>query len=149
MVRPLHHDYQLTSNFPLAESFQVFTCKIWNDCITRQLNLDCGCIVFIATILSYEIDTFNGLNTLRPRQEGRHRPDDIFKCFFLNENVSIAIKILLKFVSKCPINNILASVQIMARRRPGNKPLSEPMTVSLPTHICVTRPQWVNVHVVQ
>ena len=27
--------------------------------------------------------------------------------------------------------------------RPGGKPLSEPMIVSLPTHICVTRPQWV------
>ena len=27
------------------------------------------------------------LNTLRPRQDGRHFPDDIFKCVFLNENV--------------------------------------------------------------
>ena len=27
---------------------------------------------------------------------------------------------------------------------PGDKPLSEPMIVRLPTHICVTRPQWVN-----
>ena len=32
----------------------------------------------------------------------------------------------------------------MAWRWPGNKPLSEPMLVSLPMHICVTRPQWVN-----
>ena len=32
----------------------------------------------------------------------------------------------------------------MAWRRPGDKPLSEPMMVSLSTHICVTRPQWVN-----
>ena len=31
----------------------------------------------------------------------------------------------------------------MAWRRPGNKPLSEPMMVILLTHICVTRPQWV------
>ena len=31
----------------------------------------------------------------------------------------------------------------MAWRRPGDKPLSEPMMVRLPTHICVTRPQWV------
>ena len=35
-------------------------------------------------------------------------------------------------------------VQIMAWRRPGDKPLSGPMMVKLPTHICVTRPQWVN-----
>ena len=26
-------------------------------------------------------------NTLRPRQDGRHFPDDIFKCIFLNWNV--------------------------------------------------------------
>ena len=32
----------------------------------------------------------------------------------------------------------------MAWRRPGDKPLSEPMIVKLPTHIWVTRPQWVN-----
>ena len=32
----------------------------------------------------------------------------------------------------------------MAWRRPGDKPLSEPMMDSLLTHICVTRPQWVN-----
>ena len=32
----------------------------------------------------------------------------------------------------------------MAWRRPGDKPLSEPMMVCLTTHICVTQPQWVN-----
>ena len=32
----------------------------------------------------------------------------------------------------------------MAWRRPGDKPLSEPMMSTLPTRICVTRPQWVN-----
>ena len=32
-------------------------------------------------------------------------------------------------------------VHIMAWRRPGDKPFSEPMMVSLPTHICVARPQ--------
>ena len=35
-------------------------------------------------------------------------------------------------------------VQIMVWRRPGDKPLSEPMVVSLPTHICVAWPKWVN-----
>ena len=43
----------------------------------------------------------------------------------------------------CPINNIPALAQVMAWRRPGYKPLSEPMMVRLRTHICVTRPQWV------
>ena len=83
-------------------------------------------------------------NTLRPRPNGRHFADDIFKSIFLNENVWIPIKIPLKFVPKGPVNNIPALVQIMAWRRPGDKPLSEPMMVCLTTHICVTRPQWVN-----
>ena len=82
-------------------------------------------------------------NTLRPRQNGRHFPDDIFKCIFLNENVWISIKISLKLVPKGPINNIPALVQIMAWRRPGDKPLSEPMMIGLLMHICVTRSQWV------
>ena len=85
------------------------------------------------------------VNTLRPRQNGRHFSDDSFKCIFLFENVWIWIKISLKFVPKVRINIIPALVQIMAWRRPGDKPLSEPMMVSLLTHICVTRPQWVNV----
>ena len=67
-----------------------------------------------------------------------------FQVDFLEWNVWILIKISLKFVSKGLINNNPALVQIMAWRRPGAKPLSEPMMVSLLTHICVTRPQWVN-----
>ena len=82
-------------------------------------------------------------NTLRPRQNGCHFADDSLKCIFLNENVCISIDISLKFVSKHPIN-ISALVQIMAWHRPGDKPLSEPMMVRLPMHICVTQPQWVN-----
>ena len=42
-------------------------------------------------------------NTLRPRQNGRQFPDDNFKCIFLNENIQIAIKFSLKFVTKCLI----------------------------------------------
>ena len=84
-----------------------------------------------------------GFNTMRPRQTGRHFADDIFKCILLNENVWITIRNSLKFDPKVPINNIPALVQIMAWRRPGDKPLSEPVMVSLLTHICVTRPQWV------
>ena len=82
-------------------------------------------------------------NTLRPRQDGRHFPD-ILKCIFLNENVWISLTISLKCVRKVRFNNIPSLVQIMAWRRPGDKPLSEPMSVFVPTHICVTRPQWVN-----
>ena len=79
------------------------------------------------------------ISTLRPRWNEPHFADDTFKRIFFNENVWISIKISLKFVPKGPINNIPALVQIMAWRRSGDKPLSEPMLDSLPTHICVTQ----------
>ena len=50
------------------------------------------------------------LNTLRPRQNGRHFVDAIFRRIFLNDNVRISITISLKFVPKGPINNIPALV---------------------------------------
>ena len=74
----------------------------------------------------------NAFNTLRPIQNGRHFPDDIFEYIFLNEIVLLLIKISLKFVPKCSINNIPSLVQIMAWHRPGDKPFSEPMMVCFP-----------------
>ena len=83
------------------------------------------------------------INTSGLRQNGCHFSDDIAKCIFFNENARISITISLKFVSSDPMNNIPALVQIMDWRRPGDKPLSEPMMVSVLTHLCVTRPQWI------
>ena len=80
-------------------------------------------------------------NTLRPKQNDRHFPDDIQMHFL--EWRYISVKISLEFVPKGQINNIPSLVQIMAWRRLGDKPLSEPMMVSLMTQIWVTRPQWV------
>ena len=48
------------------------------------------------------------------------------------------VKISLKFIPKGPANNITALIQIMARRRPGDKPLCEPMVVRLLTHMDVS-----------
>ena len=81
------------------------------------------------------------INTFGQRRNGRRFAEDTFKRTLLNENVRISIKISLKFVPKGSINNNPALVDIMAWRRSGDKPLSEPMMVSLPTHICVARPQ--------
>ena len=53
------------------------------------------------------------INTLGPRQNDGHCPEDIF----LAENVQILIKMSFKFVLKSSINNIPALVQIMAWRR--------------------------------
>ena len=87
------------------------------------------------------------INTLRPRKDGCRFPGDIFRCIFLNKNISISINISLKVIPNGQINNIPALVRIMAWRRPGEKPLSEPMMFSLLMHICITRPQWVNVKI--
>ena len=84
-------------------------------CISRSIS------TFLVMLLLWSF------NTLRPRQNGRHFPDDISKCIFLNENVLISMKISLKFVPKGQINNIPALVQIIAWRRPGDKPLSNPV----------------------
>ena len=84
------------------------------------------------------------LNTLRPRRSRRHFADDSLRYIFLNENIWISIKISLKSIAKSPINNIPTLVQIMAWRRPGDKPLSEAMMVRLLTQLCIARPQWVN-----
>ena len=99
--------------------------------------------IIIHTCPHFNCPHFNGslFNTLRPRQNGRHFADDTFKRIFMNENVRTSINISLKLVPKGLINNIPALVQIMAWRRSGDKPLSEPMMVRLPTHICVTLPQ--------
>ena len=88
----------------------------------------------------------NNVNTVRPRQNGRHLSDNIFKCIFFNENIRISIDISLKCVPKGSINNIPSLVQVIACRRPGDKPLSEPKMIILLKHICVTQPQWVNLY---
>ena len=93
-----------------------------------QLSVSHGCTKALKFVLTHrgrdEIDAI-------------YFADDIFKCILLNENILISIKISLRCILKGPINNIPALVQIVAWRRP----LSEPMVVSLLTHICVTWPQ--------
>ena len=91
----------------------------------------------------YGITRPEWVNTLRPRQNGCHFPDDILKWIFLNENIWISIKISLKLVPRGSINNIPALVQIMAWRRPGDKPLSEPWWLGC--WRIYARPQWVKV----
>ena len=77
------------------------------------------------------------MNSSPPEQNGRHYAEDIFRCIFVNEKFDILIKISLKFVPKGQIDNTATLVQIMVWRRPGDKPLPEPMMVSLLTHICL------------
>ena len=80
-------------------------------------------------------------NTFSRRQYGRHFTG-IFKWFFY-ENCWISIQTPLKFVSKVPIHNWPASVQIKAERRLDDESLGEPLLALFTTHICVIRPDWV------
>ena len=82
-------------------------------------------------------------NTLRQRQMDAISQTTFSNAFPWMKMFEFRLKFH-KFLPKGPVNNIVAMVQIMAWRRPGDKPLSEPMMISLPTHICVARPQWVN-----
>ena len=107
------------------------TCHYLSQCWPRSLS-------------PYGVTRPQWVKRLRPRQNGRCCPDNIFRCIFLNGNVWIPIMISLKFVPKYPIINIPALVQIMAWRRSGDKPLSDSMMTNLLMHICVTRLQWVN-----
>ena len=50
------------------------------------------------------------VNTLRPRQNGRHLADNTFKCISLNENVRFSITISLNFVPMGDFDNIPALV---------------------------------------
>ena len=87
------------------------------------------------------------VDTLRPRQNSCIFQTTISDAF-LYENVWISIPISMKFVLGGPSNIFLALVQIMAWRQPGDKPLSGPMIVRLPTHICVALPQWVTLAII-
>ena len=117
----------------LIKPVLVYGSDVWGVKTNATKSMDKVLLWYTRTILR--------VNTLRPRQNGRRFADDTFKRIFFNENVRISIKISLKFVPKGPISNIPALVEIMAWRRPGDKPLSEPMMVRLSTHLCVTRPQ--------
>ena len=74
---------------------------------------------------------------------GRDRMAAILQKTFWSEFCWM-FKISLKSAFKIPNYDFTALFQIMAWRRPGDKSLSEPMTIRLPPHICVTLPQWVN-----
>ena len=146
------HSLDFLLSVPNNNTTNLYACDLehWPDCLYGTLdNLNEKYLTYLLPFPTGQGEMwaikvcYVWFNTLRLRQNGRRFADDIFKCIFLNENVWIPIKISLKFVPKGQINKIQVLVQIMAWRRPGDKPLSEQMMVSLPTHICVIRPQWV------
>ena len=74
--------------------------------------------------------------------------DDIFKCISMNQKFCILISNFTDVFPKGPIKDIPALVQIMARRRTGDNPLSEPMltqfayTYTRRTDVCHFSSNW-------
>ena len=133
IVHAWTHEYMYVSlrNSPAHQSRSCLTCLSW-----RQPG----------------IPNWRGIEWLRPISFAIRAMVHLFVILdstggvlLIHENLWIPIKISLKFVPKGSINNIPALVRIMAWRRLGDKPLSEPMMVNSPTYICVTRPQWVKI----
>ena len=83
------------------------------------------------------------LNTFRLTQNGCHFADNIFKWTLLNVNALFWFKFQWNSFAKGLDGNKRSLVQIMAWRRAGNNPLSEPV-MALFTDAYVTRPWWVN-----
>ena len=77
----------------------ITSCHIFAHATTADLSWhvrNCGMIVSLGANLDVKICfNYELVNTLRPRQNGRHFPDDIYKWIFLNENLWISIKISL------------------------------------------------------
>ena len=137
--RPARRSFNVFFDLPLNKRLSKQSRRRWFETPLRLLWRHCNELYPVTLhIVSVSPST---VNTLMSRQNCRHFADDIFKCISWNKNVWISLKITLKFVPNVRNNNIPALVQIMARYRPGHKPTSEPMVVSLLTHIYVTRPQ--------
>ena len=78
------------------------------------------------------------LKHIEAEANGHHFPDDIFEMNFFEWNVWIWMQMSLKFVPRVQ----LTISHIVSVGRPGDKPSSETMMVSLLTQICITQSQW-------
>ena len=134
ICRPFQQRLRALSNFHRWMKYTSFNVRV------RNVVWNFNGYIEICVLYNFEIKRVISFNTLMPRGNSRLFPDDIFRCNFLNENIWISIEISQRFVPTGQINNIPALVQIMAWRRPGDKQLSEPVLVSLLTHLCVARP---------
>ena len=101
-----------------------------------NMHRDC-CLIFIWNKVEFRLKHIEA-EAKWPPFARRH-----FQMDFLEWKYMYFDKISLKCDPRGPINYILELVQIMVWNRPDDMPLSEPMVVRLPTHVCITRPQWV------
>ena len=104
----------------------LFSCMILSDKCPTRCNF--GCVIRKTGLLTWRF-VQHGLVflTFLRLKNGRHLADDIFRCIFLNEKICVMIKNSLKFVPMDSVDNNPALAQMMAWRRIGDKPWSEPI----------------------
>ena len=101
-------------------------------------NASCSILLGLLYSISYTGSRSSEIrfNTIRPRQKGRHFPNDIFKFIYFNQNRCISIKTSLnslKIIGMCLIDNKAGLFQVMAWRPTGDKPLTETMMANVTT----------------
>ena len=85
------------------------------------------------------------LNSLRPRQNGRHYADDNFKCIFLNENYEFWIRFHRIMFPRVQLAiNKHWFRQWLGVEQGTSHCLNQWWNV-IPMHICITWLQWVNI----
>ena len=80
------------------------------------------------------------LNSIPPGQNGRHFVD-VFRCIFVNQKCCVFDWNFTELFPKGPIENNAGLVSIMAWRRKGYKPLSEPMLAWF-TDVYIYKGRW-------
>ena len=97
-----------------------------NKCKYKYANISFQTAVHHGLCLDFDGLTHPPPQKKRKKKNGRHFAD-IFKCIFMNETFWILTRTSLKFVSEGSIDSKPELVQVMAWRRPGDKPLPEHM----------------------
>ena len=122
-----HNVLTLSRFSPAKSNIHTYTCVNENDVACSNtlrvifIRYDCYlCLYF--TLIHWGLDKMT---------------DKFLTTFY---NAFSWMKIIDEFRLRFYLRLLPSLVQIMAWRRPGDKPLSEPVTISLLTHICVTRP---------
>ena len=109
---------------------QINATKVpWCRIIVYSMKYEHYLLCCVLLWLYFHWSMFHVVNTLRPRQNGHHFANNIFKCIFMDEKFYILLRISLKFVPKGSIENKPALVQLMAWCWPGDNNLSEPMLI--------------------
>ena len=79
-------------------TFHIDIVTVWSQCGQTYFSL--ACVKVGWSWSRGTTGTRSQINTLRPRQNGPHFADDIFKCIFVNENVWFLLEVSLNFVPK-------------------------------------------------